>query len=105
MTPTILRKQKKFNSLTKPDSYPISRIGENMDSLGEASNCSALDTNCGYWKIDTDEPDGDETIGTPHDRLYCFHSIPFGLKHKPKSSKKRFVQHYAQQNGVLGLYS
>ena len=42
---------RRLNALTLRDSYPIPRMDECMDSLGEARIFTTLDANCGYWQI------------------------------------------------------
>ena len=40
---------RRLNALTIRDSYPIPRIDECIDSLGEAKVFSTLEANVGYW--------------------------------------------------------
>ncbi len=42
---------RRLNALTKRDPYPIPRMDECVDSLGDAVVFSALDANSGYWQI------------------------------------------------------
>ncbi|CAN8071938.1 unnamed protein product, partial [Agarophyton chilense] len=42
---------RRLNSVTVRDSYPIPRIDECIDSLGDAQVFTTLDANCGYWKV------------------------------------------------------
>ena len=41
----------RLNALRIRDSYPIPRIDELIDYLGEETIFSTLDANAGYWKI------------------------------------------------------
>ena len=41
---------RKLNSVTIKDAYPLPRIDECIDSLGDAAIFSTLDTNSGYWQ-------------------------------------------------------
>lgn len=43
---------RKLNRMTTEDSYPLTRIEECIDSLGDASIFSMLDSINGYWQID-----------------------------------------------------
>ena len=40
---------RKLNSLTVKDTYPLPRMDECIDSMGEAQFVTALDANSGYW--------------------------------------------------------
>ena len=46
---------RKLNEVTLLDSYPIPRMDECIDSLGDAQYFSTLDANWGYWQIDIGE--------------------------------------------------
>ena len=74
---------RRLNQMTVRDSYPIPRMDECIDSLGDASVCTNLDANCGYWQIEIDEADRDKTTFTSHHGLYRFVRMPFGLKNAP----------------------
>jgi hypothetical protein len=41
----------KLYAVTVRDSYPLPRMDERIDSLGDASVFSTLDCNSGYWQI------------------------------------------------------
>ena len=45
---------RRLNSLNVMDSYPLSRMEDSLDSLGEAQYFTALDCNSGYWQIPVD---------------------------------------------------
>jgi len=40
-----------LNAVSKRDSYPLPRMDECIDSLGEAKVFSTLDCNAGYWQV------------------------------------------------------
>ena len=42
---------RKLNLMTVKDPYPIPRMDECIDSLGDARVFSTLDFNAGYWQI------------------------------------------------------
>lgn len=44
---------------------------------------STLDANCGYWKLEVEEIDRDNTAFTSHHRLYRFVQMRFGLNNAP----------------------
>lgn len=57
---------RKFNAITRRDSYPIPRMDECPDSLGDAQIFTTLECNNGYWHVEVDEPDRDKTTFTDH---------------------------------------
>ena len=74
---------RRLNAMTVRDSYPIPRMDECIDSLGDANVFTTLDANCGYWQIEIDEDDRDKTAFTSHWGLFRFKRMPFGLKNAP----------------------
>ena len=74
---------RRLNAMTVRDSYPIPRMDECIDSLGDARVFSTLDANSGYWQIEVDPNDRDKTAFTSHFGLYRFKRMPFGLKNAP----------------------
>lgn len=74
---------RRLNALTIRDSYPIPRMDECIDSLGEATIFTTFDCNSGYWQIDLDEQDRDKTSFCSHFGLYRFTRMPFGLRNAP----------------------
>lgn len=67
-------------AITIRNSYPIPRMDELIDSLGNAKLFSTLDANREYWKIEIYTKDRDNTDFTPHHGIYRFIWMPFGLK-------------------------
>ena len=45
--------------MTKPDVYPLPKIDDCLDSLGDAMIFTTLDPNSGYWKLPVAEEDRD----------------------------------------------
>jgi hypothetical protein len=42
---------RKFNAVTTRETYPLPRMDECFDSLGDAQIFTTLDCNSGYWQI------------------------------------------------------
>jgi len=57
---------RKLNLMTVKDAYPIPRMHECIDSLGDAIVFSTLDCNAGYWQIPESEEDTHHTAFTCH---------------------------------------
>jgi len=45
---------RRLNDVTVKDTYPLPRMDDCIDFLGEASVFSMLDSNSGYWQIPGD---------------------------------------------------
>jgi Reverse transcriptase (RNA-dependent DNA polymerase) len=74
---------RKLNAITVRYSYPLPRMDECIDSLGDAKIFTTLDCNSGYWQIPVRPEDRENTIFTSHEGLYWFLRMPFGLRNAP----------------------
>lgn len=74
---------RRLNSLTLRDAYPLPKIDECLDVLGEATVFSTLDLQCGYWQIAVDPKDRGKTAFITRYRLYEYTRMPFGLCNAP----------------------
>jgi Reverse transcriptase (RNA-dependent DNA polymerase) len=81
---------RRLNVVTVSDSYPLPRMDECIESLGDDSVFSTLDCNSGYCQIPVDPLDKEKTIYTSHEGFYGFRRMPFGLKNGP-ATFQRFV--------------
>jgi Reverse transcriptase (RNA-dependent DNA polymerase) len=81
---------RRLNTVTVRDSYPLPRMDECIDSLGDARVFSTLDFNSGYWQIPVSPKDKEKTIFTSHEGLFQFFRMPFGMWNAP-ATFQRFV--------------
>ena len=81
--PTVFINYRRFNELTVKDSYPLPRMEDCLDSLGDARYFSTLGCNNGYWQIPVTEEDLHKTAFTCHDGCYEFCRMPFELTNPP----------------------
>ena len=72
-----------LNSVTKLDQFPLPRIDDLLDQLGEAHYFTTLDLASGYWQIRVDKPSREKTAFVTHHGLFEFRVMPFGLTNAP----------------------
>ena len=73
----------RLNTLTKNDVYPLPRIDDILDTLGQAKYFITLDLSAGYWQVELDSESQAKTTFTSHCGLYEFTHMPFGLCNPP----------------------
>jgi hypothetical protein len=67
------------NSVTKKDGYPIPRIDETLESLGQAKVYASLDLASGYWQVQMSPESKDKTEFCTRKGLFQWERMPFGL--------------------------
>lgn len=79
---------RRLNAMSLKDSYPLPRMDECIDSLGDAKFFTALDCNWGFWQIPIREGDRDKTTFTCHSGTFRFKKMPFGLTNAPATFQR-----------------
>ncbi len=77
-----------LNASTIRESYPIPRMDDLIDSLGEAKILTTLDCNSGYWQIPIHEANRNKRAFISHMGLYRFTRMPFGLTKAPATFQR-----------------
>ena len=70
---------RKLNLVTKADPYPITRIEDMIDDIGQASYITALDLTKGYWQVPVAKASQEKTAFVTPWGKYQFVTMPFGL--------------------------
>ena len=76
---------RRLNSVSQVDAYPMPRIDDLIDGLGQARFISTLDLTKGYWQMPVAEEDRHKTAFTTPIGLFQFRVMPFGLSGAPAS--------------------
>jgi len=79
---------RQLNERTVRDSYPSPRMGDCLDSLGDAQFFSTLDCNAGFWKIPLAEEDKPKTAFTCQCGTYQCTRLPCGLCNAPATFQR-----------------
>ena len=74
--------------MTVKDSYPLPRMDECIDSLGEAKVFSTLDAYSGYWQLPIKEEDKPKSAFVCHAGTFQYRRMPFGLTNAPASFQR-----------------
>lgn len=79
---------RRMNAATKQDLYPIPRLDECIGSLGEAAVLSSFDTNNGYWQVEVDVADRNNSDFISIHGLFRFVRMQLGLKNKSETFQR-----------------
>ena len=79
---------RKVNSVTKTDSFPVPRIDDCIDNIGQAKYVTKFDLLKGFWQIPlTDRAKEISAFVTP-DGPYQYKVMPFRMKNSPAAFQR-----------------
>jgi hypothetical protein len=79
---------RKVNTVTKTDTFPIPRMDDCIDKVGNAKFVTKFDLLKGFWQIPlTDRAKEISAFVTP-DGLYQYKVMPFGMKNSPATFQR-----------------
>ena len=79
---------RKLNAVTKKDTFPLPRIDETLEVLGNATVFSTLDIFSGFGQVPMKPGDKEKTAFVCSDGLFQFNVMPFGLSNAPATFQR-----------------
>ena len=79
---------RKVNDKTKSDSFPIPRIADCIDQIGNAKFVSKFDMLKGYWQVPLTQRAREISAFVTPSGLYQYKVMPFGMKNAPATFQR-----------------
>ena len=78
---------RRLNSVTSPKSFPLPRLEDVFDALGQAKArlYSTLNMSSGFWQIPMAQESKDKTGFVTHHGVFRFNKMPYGLMNSPST--------------------
>ena len=95
---------RKVNAKTKFDAYPMPRIDEMLDNIGQSHYITTLDLMKGYWQVPMCAEDKAKTAFSSPLGLMQFTTMPFGLSGAPATFQRMMDQVLRGTEEYAGVY-
>lgn len=79
---------RKLDSCCTRDAFPLPRIEEALEALGQAKYFSTLDLTSGYWQVEVAQQDKHKTAFSTPMGLFGANRMPFGLQNAPSTFQR-----------------
>ena len=79
---------RRLNSQSRTDAYPMPRVDDLIDRLGDAAYISTLDLSRGYWQVPVTKDARPKTAFITPYGLFQFRVMPFGLQGAPATFQR-----------------
>ena len=79
---------RKVNNISKTDSFPIPRIDDCIDKVGNAKYVTKFDLLKGFWQIPLTERAKEVSAFVTPDGLFQYKVMPFGMKNSPATFQR-----------------
>ena len=89
---------------SKFDAYPMPRIEEMLDAVGQSEYLPTLDLTKGYWQVPMKEENKTKTVFSSPLGLLQFTVMPFGLSGAPATFQRMMDQVLRGTEGYAGVY-
>ena len=83
---------RRLNRITKTDAYPLRRVDDAIDAIGNAKFLSTIDLVKGFNQMALDEASQEKCAFVTHSGLYQCTTVPFGIKNGPGSFQRLIDQ-------------
>lgn len=87
-TPRFCTDFRKVNAVTVPDSFPLPRIEDCIDSVGSAAYVSKLDLLKGYWQVPLTERASEISAFVTPDHFLQYTVMAFGMRNAPATFQR-----------------
>lgn len=87
-TPRFCTDFRKVNAVTVPDSYPLPRMEDCVDSIGPAAHITKLDLLKGYWQVPLTSRASEISAFVTPDHFMQYTVMAFGLKNAPATFQR-----------------
>ena len=79
---------RKVNNLSKTDTFPIPRMDDCIDKIGNSKYITKFDLLKGFWQIPLTERAKEVSAFVTPDGLYHYKVMPFGMKNSPATFQR-----------------